>query len=209
MNESQSSAVNIYKVVVVGTSGVGKTSLVQALKEGKCSDDIESTIGVECQTYYCDVDGERIKLNLWDTAGQEKYKSISHAYFRNAVGAILVFSLTDRQSFEDLDEWVNDLQSLSHPDAEIILVGNKSDLKTERVISDGEVRSYSQRHRFEYIETSAKELINVTSTFLQLAQTIHRNVGEGKIRGSFSLPTSTPSMFQPLPTEEKQSGCGC
>jgi small GTP-binding protein len=165
-----------YKVVLVGASGVGKTAIVQQLVEGTFEADGQPTIGVEFKSYECQSGSDRLTLNIWDTAGQEKFRAVSKIYFRSAVGAILVFSLTDRTSFDALDDWLNDIHSLCAPNVDILLVGNKLDLREERVISQNEALSFSERHGIEFIETSAVQAVNISETFLRLARAIHDRV---------------------------------
>jgi small GTP-binding protein len=170
----------LYKVVVVGAAGVGKTSLVQRVVEDSFSDDCVTTIGVDFKCFLTRCGGDLVKLNIWDTAGQEKFRAVSRAYFRNAVGAILVYSLVDRQSFDDLDAWLNDLQVLCSANAAILLVGNKSD-RVDRVIPASEAKSFAERHGLECFETSALNAANVKETFVRLASSIHDRVKVGEI----------------------------
>jgi small GTP-binding protein len=188
-----------YKIVVVGASGVGKTAMVQRLVDRTFVPDGQPTIGVEFKCFECQLGSDSIKLNIWDTAGQEKFRSVSKAYFRNAVGAILVFSLTDRASFDALDSWLNDIHSLCSPNAAVLVVGNKSDLREDRVLSQTEAGTFSERHGIEYIETSAKEATNIEETFLRLAKGIHDRVQKREIRGSFA-PAATPVVLAPQAT---------
>ena len=189
-----------YKVVVVGSSGVGKTAIVQRLVDKSFSDDGQPTIGVEFKCFTTKIGDDSVKLNIWDTAGQEKFRSVSKAYFRNAVGAVLVYSLNDRDSFDDLGRWLNDLQSLAAPNCAIFAVGNKLDLKDQRVILSSEAEAFSERHGLEYFEMSALDSTNVEDTFVSLAKAIHEKVKRGDIKGNFQL--STPPV---LVTTDKRS----
>ena len=201
---------NTYKIVVVGSSGVGKTALVQRLVEGSFSDESQPTIGVEFKCYPVLVGDEQVKLNIWDTAGQEKFRSVSKAYFRNAVGAVLVFAINNRDSFDELDNWLNDLHTLSAPNASIIVVGNKCDMDNKRVILNSEAISFADRHAIEYLETSALNDTNVTELFVRLANEIHEKVKNGEIQGNF-VKTSQSVLTQKEETEKEQNNivCGC
>ena len=200
---------NAYKIVVVGSSGVGKTAIVQRLTDNIFTGEGQSTIGVEFKAYNCRIGEDQIKLNIWDTAGQEKFRSVSKAYFRNAVGAILVFSLTDSQSFDELEKWLNDLQTLCTPNSVIILVGNKSDLVDQRTISQKEIESFVLRHSLEYLETSALDSTNISESFLRLANLIHTKVQKGEIIGSFQTSSKPPITLntQPVIVLPKKSCC--
>ena len=145
-----------FKIVVVGSSGVGKSAMVQRLIDGTFREEGQSTVGVEFKSFICPLEDQSVKLQIWDTAGQERFKSVSKAYFRNAVGAILVFDITHRDSYEKLITHINDLKSFCKPNMSIILVGNKNDLKSDRKVTEQEAIEFAKRYNFiQYIETSA------------------------------------------------------
>ena len=203
-----SSAQNSYKVVVVGSSGVGKTAIVQRLVDGTFCDEGQSTVGVEFKSHSISFDEETMKLSIWDTAGQERFRSVSKAYFRNAVGAILVFSLDDSQSFAELDGWLNDLHALATPNAVILLVGNKADVQ-DKTVTTSEAEAFAKRHNLEYLETSAKDGLNINDTFVRLARDINEKVKKGELRGTFQSPTTSP-IGGPRPIQQPQkSECAC
>lgn len=199
---------NSYKVVVVGSSGVGKTAIVQRLVDGTFCDEGQSTVGVEFKSHSVTFDEEVMKLSIWDTAGQERFRSVSKAYFRNAVGAILVFSIDDAQSFSELDGWLNDLHALATPNAVILLVGNKADV-ADRVVTTAEAENFSKRHGLEYLETSAKDGANITDTFVRLARAINEKVKKGELRGTFQSPSTSPIGPRPVQAVPSKSGCNC
>ena len=183
-----------YKVVVLGSSGVGKTALVQRLVDNTFSEEGQSTVGVEFKSHVITTDIERAKLNIWDTAGQERFRSVSKAYFRNAVGAILVFSIDDIASFNAVDEWLDDLHKLALPNAVILLVGNKVDLKDKRVVTEDQAIEFAKRHGLEYLETSAKDATNVQEAFVRLTKSITEKVKSGEIAGNFETPRGPVSI---------------
>lgn len=198
-------AARSFKVVVVGASGVGKTAIVYQLLNNDFTEEAQPTIGVEFKTYTLQADGEDVKLQIWDTAGQERFRSVSKAYFRNALGAILVFDITNRQSFDDLNMWLNDLNTLCHPNASIILIGNKADLEEDRQIVESEASAYAQRYNMQYLETSAKNGSNVAEAFVRLGSQVLRKVKEGEITIAQDIHTVTPVVEEPA----KSSSCGC
>jgi small GTP-binding protein len=163
-----------FKVVVVGASGVGKTALVNHLITRTFTEECRPTIGVEFKSYSLSAEDENVKLQIWDTAGQERFRSVSKAYFRNSAGAILVFDLTQKSTFEDVNVWINDLNTLCLPNAVILLVGNKSDLVDDRAVSDTEAEEWAKRYNLEYLETSAKTGDHVSDAFVRLGQGILR-----------------------------------
>lgn len=198
------SSTNSFKVVVVGSSGVGKTAVVRQLIDGKFSEEGQPTIGVEFKTYSLTADGDNIKLQIWDTAGQERFRSVSKAYFRNAVGAVLVYDLTNRSSFEELNTWLNDLNSLAAPNACIVLIGNKADLTDERQIEEAEADAFAQRYGLTRLETSAKDGTGVKEAFARLGEGIIRKEKEGK------LVPPKPAPSKEVTEEKKQNnGKGC
>ena len=196
---------NSFKVVVVGTSGVGKTAIVRQLIEGNFREEGQPTIGVEFKIYSFRVGEEVIKLQIWDTAGQERFRAVSKAYFRNAMGAVLVYDITQRQSFEELNGWLNDLRSLCAPNATIIMIGNKVDLAEDRTIAEAEAQEFSERYNLEYFETSAKNGHRVAEAFVRLGQQILMHV-------------KSSGYKPPAPIDEKKltetksntsNGCNC
>lgn len=198
-----------YKVVVVGESGVGKTSMVQRLVDKIYTDDKQPTIGVEFKCFQTSLGEDTVKLNIWDTAGQEKFRSVSKAYFRNAVGAVLVYSISSKNSFDELDGWLNDLHSLAAPNAAIVLVGNKCDLEDQRQVGNADAELFAQRHGLEFLETSALDTTNIEETFVKLAGLIHDKVKRGDIKGNFKINSPQLIINQSSTTDSPQQNGGC
>ena len=171
-----------YKVVLAGSSGVGKTSILFRLVDDIFIEQNQPTIGVEFKTYSTIIENHKIKLQIWDTAGQERFRSVSKAYFRNSVGALIVFDVTFRDSFDQVKNWIKDLENLSSPNSYIILVGNKIDLSSDRVISEREAQDFAIRHGMIYIETSALQNKNISETFLKLSQGIFKNLKKSNLK---------------------------
>ena len=207
MSNKQTQARHTFKFLLVGNGSVGKTSIVRRLCRGDFITNPETTIGVEFMTKMIDIDGNQIKLQIWDTAGQEKYRSVGKAYYRNAIGVLLVFSLTDHVSFEKLDEWITDVSQYCHPKANMILVGNKSDLSDSRKVTLDEIKKFTEGHNLQYIESSAKTGSNINECFYQVAKSIY----DGVVTGDIVLSTShvigdADGQQQPGPKKEK---CSC
>jgi small GTP-binding protein len=158
-----------YKFIIVGSSGVGKTAILKRLVDDTFTDDSVSTIGVEFESTVLHVDGRKVKLQIWDTAGQERFRSIGKGYYRNSVGVVVVFDLSDRQTFDDLGQWMADIHALCDPNAVIQLIGNKTDLADRRAVSLQEAEDFAAHHRIRYMETSARMGANVRETFTQVA----------------------------------------
>jgi small GTP-binding protein len=188
-----------YKIVVVGASAVGKSSIVQRLVQGTFIEDGTTTCGADFYTYSCPVNNDNVKLQIWDTAGQERFRSISKSYFRNAVGAVLVYDITNMTSFDSLADWLNDLQTLSAPNAYILLVGNKADLEKQRQVGGDLTKDFAERHHLEAIETSALSGKNIKEAFARMAYEVSTRVSNGEI--SVAPP---PNRGQPTPFAEDQ-----
>ncbi|OHS94741.1 Ras-related protein Rab-4B [Tritrichomonas foetus] len=185
-----------YKFIVIGSSGVGKTAILKRLVDDVFTGESQSTIGVEFLATTLDVEGQPIKLQIWDTAGQERFRSIAKAYFRSAIGVILVFDLTDRKSFDDLNQWLNDIHALCDPNAVVTLIGNKSDLTEQRTITSSEAESFAQLHQLTYFETSALGGDNIQEAFHRTAASILR-------KNLQASPTEAAS----LQSNQGNSGC--
>jgi small GTP-binding protein len=199
---------NLFKIVVVGASGVGKTAIVSQLVSHTFREECQPTIGVEFKSWSLQTDTETVKLQIWDTAGQERFRSVSKAYFRNALGAVLVFDLTSKASFDELSMWINDLNTLCSPNAYIILVGNKTDREDDRIVTEGEAKETAKRHGLEYIETSAKSGDNVAEAFVRLGGGILRQIKTGKIAGP-KTNEQKQDPFQEPPAVEQTNACKC
>jgi small GTP-binding protein len=189
-----------YKVVVVGSSSVGKSSMVQRLIQNTFTEDGSTTCGADFYTYSCPVNSENAKLQIWDTAGQERFRSIAKSYFRNAVGAVLVYDITNMSSFDELSEWLNDLHLLAAPNAYILLVGNKSDLEKDRQVGVDLIKDFVTQHHLEALETSALSGNNVMEAFARLALEVSTIVTNGTI----SVSQSPNRNSEPAPFVEER-----
>jgi len=175
----------IAKVVNIGDSGCGKSSLTIRLCEGRFNPTHDVTIGVDFGSRIIPVaDGKKIKLQVWDTAGQESFRAITKSYFRGATGALLVYDITRRETFEHVQEWLEELREAADPHISIILVGNKSDIaaedKAKRAVSEDEARAWAERNGLKaYVETSAKTGEQVEQAFVDCAKEIYRNIVDG------------------------------
>lgn len=194
-----------YKIVVVGASAVGKSSIVQRLVQGTFSEDGSTTCGADFYTYQCPIDSDYVKLQIWDTAGQERFRSISKSYFRNAVGAILVYDITSMSSFDQLTDWLNDLQSLCVPNAYILLVGNKADLESQRQVGAQQIKEFAERHKLETIETSALNGKNVKEAFTRLSMEISARVKSEQITPN--QPQARPLQLTKDKEQKDKKGC--
>ena len=165
----------VVKTVLVGDSSVGKTNLLMRFTENKFSEEKKPTMGVEFGATIMTTNDKLVKVQVWDTAGQEKYKSITNSYYINAKGALVIFDLARKQSFDSTEKWIKDLKDVAGKDCTMILVGNKNDLVDQREVSLEECNNKAESFGLQYMETSALNGNNVKETFQLLADSIYKN----------------------------------
>ncbi|KAJ1081126.1 hypothetical protein NDU88_001310 [Pleurodeles waltl] len=171
----------VFKVVLIGESGVGKTNLLSRFTRNEFNHDSRTTIGVEFSTRTITVEGMTVKAQIWDTAGLERYRAITSAYYRGAVGALLVFDITKHQTYDCIERWLKELYD--HADANIVvmLVGNKTDLTdSAREVPSEEAKMYAENNGLLFIETSALDSTNVELAFETILTDIYRKVSKNK-----------------------------
>jgi small GTP-binding protein len=166
----------LFKVVLIGDSGVGKSNLLSRFTRNEFNLESRSTIGVEFATRSIQVDGKTVKAQIWDTAGQERYRAITSAYYRGAVGALLVYDIAKHATYENVERWLRELRDHADQNIVIMLVGNKSDLRHLRAVPTDEAKAYSERNTLSFIETSALESTNVEAAFTNILTEIYRMV---------------------------------
>ncbi|XP_025930723.1 ras-related protein Rab-11A isoform X1 [Apteryx rowi] len=155
----------LFKVVLIGDSGVGKSNLLSRFTRNEFNLESKSTIGVEFATRSIQVDGKTIKAQIWDTAGQERYRAITSAYYRGAVGALLVYDIAKHLTYENVERWLKELRDHADSNIVIMLVGNKSDLRHLRAVPTDEARAFAEKNGLSFIETSALDSTNVEAAF--------------------------------------------
>ena len=179
----------LFKYILVGDSGVGKTCLMTQVTHSAFIPNHQSTIGVDYGTRILHIDGyPTTKVMIWDTAGQEVFKSIVLSYFKGAIGAILVYDITRRDTFEHIMEWLNDTQKHCNPDCVLMLVGNKRDLSVERQVEGKDAENFAKLNNLLFIETSAQTAYNVDEAFAQLSTEIYDRAQDGRINMSQCVP---------------------
>ncbi|KAJ7061758.1 GTP-binding protein ypt3 [Mycena amicta] len=169
----------LVKVVLIGDSGVGKSNLLSRFTRGEFNPESKSTIGVEFATRSIEVDGKIVKGQIWDTAGQERFRALTSAYYRGAVGALIVYDISKHPSFDNVPRWVQELKDNVKIDQEnmvIMLVGNKSDLadQGQRAVRIEEATDLAAEHRMSFMETSALDASNVEEAFQSILTDIYR-----------------------------------
>ena len=171
----------LLKFIIIGPSGSGKSCLLLQFTDKRFLTDHELTIGVEFGTRMIEVDGRKIKLQLWDTAGQESFRSITRSYYRGAQGALLVFDITKRQSFLHLQSWLEEVRRQGTDNMSVLVVGNKTDLVDSREVTREEAELFASNNGLRYVETSAKTASNVDAAFLSSAEEIYQKMKRGEI----------------------------
>lgn len=166
-----------FKLVLLGESAVGKSSLVLRFVKGQFHEYQESTIGAAFLTQTVCLDDTTVKFEIWDTAGQERYHSLAPMYYRGAQAAIVVYDITNPDTFERAKTWVKELQRQARADIVIALAGNKSDLANRRMVEYEEASNYAEENSLLFMETSAKNANNVNEIFLEIARKLPRDNG--------------------------------
>jgi Ras-related protein Rab-1A len=162
----------VFKVLLIGDSGVGKSSILMRFTEDKFEENVITTIGVDSKPKTVEIDGKRVKLNIWDTAGQERMGFLTSSYYRGAQGIIIVFDITHGDSYGSIPNWLGEIERYAYEAAVKILVGNKLDLASSRTVTTEKAKAYAKDLGIEYIETSAKTGVNITEAIMQLTKQI-------------------------------------
>ncbi|KAL5020377.1 hypothetical protein ScPMuIL_003269 [Solemya velum] len=203
----------IWKIVLVGDSGVGKTNLLSRFTRNEFNAESKSTIGVEFATRDIVIKGKMVRAQIWDTAGQERYRAITSVYYRGAVGALVLYDIAKPMSFQNLEKWLNELREHADPYACIMIVGNKSDLTHLRTIPQEEGRLLAEKNNFSFIETSALDATNVAEAFNNLLVDIYKIQVTGDESTIISSPNKSDSRFKldssVTPMEGGSEGCSC
>jgi small GTP-binding protein len=159
----------MFKLLIVGESGVGKTCMLLRFAENMFEGAYLSTIGVDFKVKNIEVDGKTVKLQIWDSAGQERFRNITSSYYRNCSGIIIVYDVTSRDSFDKVTDWIQEVRRYV-PTVPLIIVGNKCDLLEQRQVTTESGKEFSQRHGIIFLETSAKDNTNIDSAFQELTK---------------------------------------
>ena len=164
---------------MISFEGVGKSCLLLQFTDKRFQPVHELTIGVEFGARMIHIEGKQIKLQVWDTAGQEAFRSITRSYYRGAAGALLVYDITRRDTFNHLTTWLEDARQHSNSNMVIMLIGNKSDLEAQRDVKREEGETFAREHGLTFMETSSKTAANIEEAFVNTAKEIYDKIQEG------------------------------
>eukprot|EP01119_Soliformovum_irregulare_P011682 TRINITY_DN2951_c0_g1_i1.p1 TRINITY_DN2951_c0_g1~~TRINITY_DN2951_c0_g1_i1.p1 ORF type:complete len:205 (-),score=55.01 TRINITY_DN2951_c0_g1_i1:189-803(-) len=197
----------LFKLLLIGDSGVGKSCLLLRFADDTYTESYISTIGVDFKIRTIELNGKVIKLQIWDTAGQERFRTITSSYYRGAHGIIVVYDITDQVSYNNVKQWLQEIERYACENVNKLLVGNKSDLTNKRVVDTNTAKEFADSLGIPFLETSAKNATNVENAFLTMA---------GQIKDRMSVtPTGVgkggnnikPGVGQPV--KKQDGGCGC
>ena len=200
-----------FKIIIVGNSGVGKSSLLKRAVQDKFKENYQTTIGFEFLLLYYDVNGTKMKLQIWDTCGQEMYRSLIQGFYRNTSLTVLVYAINERRSFEELDLWLKDIRNSTETEQPIILVGNKSDLEKElRQVKEEEGKEFVKMNKLEYFtESSAKSGYQVEEIFMKAVEYLYKeNIIKKKMRmKKMKLDENNGGELDNLVVKKKKKCC--
>jgi len=163
----------LFKIFLVGDSGVGKSNLLTRMCKNEFNLETKPTIGVEFATKNMSVGDKTIKAQVWDTAGQERFRAITSSFYKGAVGALLVYDITKENTFEHVEKWLTELLDYSEANIVVMLVGNKCDLKQLRAVSVEDAMKFAEKHKLAFLETSALDATNVETAFQRVVTEIY------------------------------------
>ncbi len=164
----------LFKILIIGDSGVGKSSILLRFTEDTFSSQYISTIGVDFKIRTIEQDGKHIKLQIWDTAGQERFRTITSSYYRGAHGIMIVYDVTDPESFENVKQWITEINRYSSESVNKLLIGNKID--RPRIVSTQSGQDFANLLGIEFVETSAKDTTNIDQAFYKLSSNIKQRM---------------------------------
>ncbi|KAG8365350.1 hypothetical protein BUALT_Bualt18G0095600 [Buddleja alternifolia] len=193
-SENEKTEDYLFKIVLIGDSAVGKSNLLARFARDGFYTNSKSTIGVEFQTQKIEINGKEIKAQIWDTAGQERFRAVTSAYYRGAVGALLIYDISRRQTFESIGRWLNELRSYLDMNVVTILVGNKSDLKDAREVTTAVGKALAAAQGLFFIETSALDSSNVSAAFQTVVREIY-NILSRKVIQTQELKQKDPGWM--------------
>ena len=198
-----------FKMIVIGDAGVGKSCLTTKAAKGIFDDSYSATVGFEFLTFNVKIDGKVIKLQIWDTCGQEIYRSLISSFYRNASLAMMVYSIDSKESFTHIETWLKEVKLQSNPDIKIFLIGNKADLDGQREVKLNEAKQFKDESGIHYFcETSAKTGLNTQEVFIEAAKLLYNEHLKYKARANkTNQDVPVPVKINKNKTEREKGCC--
>ena len=197
----------IFKVLLLGNSNVGKSSLFLRFVDDIWNDTFVPTIGVDFKIKTFEIDSKKIKMQIWDTAGQERFKNIIASYYRGAHGILLLYDVTDKDSFKNLSNWLIEIEKNASKNVLKVLIGNKCDLEDKRLVSYNQGKEFADTYGLKFIETSAKKNLNVNEAFETLGRELMNASSDKKIVKQNNNKKISVAKAQDLNINKKKEGC--
>jgi len=194
----------LFKLLLIGDSGVGKSCLLLRFADDTYTESYISTIGVDFKIRTIELDGKTVKLQIWDTAGQERFRTITSSYYRGAHGIIVVYDVTDQESFSNVKQWLGEIERYAAENVNKLLVGNKSDLVNKKVVEYSIAKEFADSLNIPFLETSAKNATNVEDAFMTMARQIKMRVGNASTKTSNKPDVK---LGKTAAVENKSGGC--
>eukprot|EP00252_Welwitschia_mirabilis_P002284 TRINITY_DN1219_c0_g1_i1.p1 TRINITY_DN1219_c0_g1~~TRINITY_DN1219_c0_g1_i1.p1 ORF type:complete len:204 (+),score=44.75 TRINITY_DN1219_c0_g1_i1:57-668(+) len=191
----------LFKILLVGDSAVGKSCLLLRFTEDSYAESYVSTIGVDFKIKTIELDGKTIKFQIWDTAGQERFKTVTSSYYRGAHGIIIVYDITDIDSFDHVKNWLSEIERYTKDGVDKILVGNKCDLEEKRAVDQQIAKEFAESEGIPFLETSAKDSTNVEQAFLTMAREIKKRVANQASSSNDSQASTIQMKGRPVQTK--------
>ncbi|KAI0956633.1 GTP-binding protein of the rab [Taiwanofungus camphoratus] len=199
----------LLKLLLIGDSGVGKSCLLLRFAEDAFTDSYLSTIGVDFKIRTIELEGKTVKLQIWDTAGQERFRTIAAAYYRGAHGIVVVYDVTDNESFENVKGWLHEIERYASETVKKLLIGNKSDLVERKVVAYSAAKEFADGLSIPFVETSAKTSTNVEEAFLTMSKQIKDSVDAAPEPSASGAKSGTITPGRSLENQNESGGCSC
>ena len=206
MNSEQEAQI-VLKLLLLGDSSVGKTSILLKYISNKFDESSISTVGVDYMDKIIDYNKFKIKLQIWDTSGEEKFRTITKNFYRNADGLLVVFDLTRKETYDHVRGWINEAKE-NNDKIKTILIGNKLDLQDERKVENAVAKQYAEKNSLKYLETSAKDGINISESFEAMINLLFDGKSEEEILNEFKKQDSSLSVVDDsIEVKNKKKSC--
>ena len=205
MNSEQEAQI-VLKLLLLGDSSVGKTSILNKYISNKFDESSISTVGVDYMDKIIDYNKFKIKLQIWDTSGEEKFRTITKNFYRNADGLLVVFDLTKKESYDHIRSWINEAKE-NNDKLKTILIGNKLDLKDERIVAIDVAKQFAEKNNLKYIETSAKDGTNINESFQAIIDLLFDGKSSEEILHEFTKQDSSLSVVDDSMEVKKKKSC--